>query len=126
MLGDVDEDSQPRWSSVRGRRPCPVEGRARLSSTHVDKACKLGEARPPQVSLGRQPPSCQALGSESFLPSSSFAHELARVTSSYSTSEAAPWGGWDPKAWRQVPAPPLPSCDAVAREAEIRSYGNDP
>ncbi|XP_032253333.1 mastermind-like domain-containing protein 1 isoform X1 [Phoca vitulina] len=83
--------------------------------THVDKACKLGEARPPQVSLGRQPPSCQALGSESFLPSSSFAHELARVTSSYSTSEAAPWGGWDPKAWRQVPAPPLPSCDAVGK-----------
>ncbi|XP_045852298.1 mastermind-like domain-containing protein 1 [Meles meles] len=94
--------------------------------THVDKACKLGEARHPQVSLGRQPPSCQALGSEPFLPSSSFAHELARVTSSYSTSEAAPWGGWDPKAWRQVPAPLLPSCDAVAREAEISSYGNDP
>lgn len=94
--------------------------------THVDKACKLGEARPPQVSLGRQPPSRQALGSESFLPGSSFAHELARVTSSYSTSEAAPWGGWDPKAWRQVPAPLLPSCDAAAREAEIRSYGNDP
>lgn len=94
--------------------------------THVDKACKLGEARPPQVSLGRQPPSRQALGNESFLPGSSFAHELARVTSSYSTSEAAPWGGWDPKAWRQVPAPLLPSCDAAAREAEIRSYGNDP
>uniref|UniRef100_A0A4W2H4C5 Mastermind like domain containing 1 n=1 Tax=Bos indicus x Bos taurus TaxID=30522 RepID=A0A4W2H4C5_BOBOX len=83
--------------------------------THVDKACKLGEARPPQVSLGRQPPSCQALGSESFLPSSSFAHELAQVTSSYSTSEAAPWGGWDPKAWRQVPAPLLPSCDTVGK-----------
>uniref|UniRef100_U3CP91 Mastermind-like domain-containing protein 1 isoform 2 n=1 Tax=Callithrix jacchus TaxID=9483 RepID=U3CP91_CALJA len=94
--------------------------------THVDKACKLGEARPPKVSLGRQPPSCQALGSESFLPGSSFAHELARVTSSYSTSEAAPWGSWDPKAWRQVPAPLLPSCDAAARETEIRSYGNDP
>ncbi|PNI23505.1 MAMLD1 isoform 6 [Pan troglodytes] len=94
--------------------------------THVDKACKLGEARHPQVSLGRQPPSCQALGSESFLPGSSFAHELARVTSSYSTSEAAPWGSWDPKAWRQVPAPLLPSCDATARGTEIRSYGNDP
>uniref|UniRef100_G1MIZ6 Mastermind like domain containing 1 n=1 Tax=Ailuropoda melanoleuca TaxID=9646 RepID=G1MIZ6_AILME len=87
--------------------------------THVDKACKLGEARPPQVSLGRQPPSCQALGSESFLPSSSFAHELARVTSSYSTSEAAPWGGWDPKAWRQVPAPLLPSCDAVGKSLPL-------
>ncbi|XP_054573316.1 mastermind-like domain-containing protein 1 isoform X3 [Eptesicus fuscus] len=97
-----------------------------LRQSHIDKACKLGEARPPQVSLGHQPPSCQALGSESFLPSSSFAHELAQVTSSYSTSEAAPWGGWDPKAWRQVPAPLLPSCDAVARETEIRSYGNDP
>uniref|UniRef100_A0A452RLC8 Mastermind like domain containing 1 n=1 Tax=Ursus americanus TaxID=9643 RepID=A0A452RLC8_URSAM len=90
------------------------------NTTHVDKACKLGEARPPQVSLGRQPPSCQALGSESFLPSSSFAHELARVTSSYSTSEAAPWGGWDPKAWRQVPAPLLPSCDAPF----LRSFGS--
>ncbi|KAM5221262.1 mastermind-like domain-containing protein 1 [Ctenodactylus gundi] len=102
--------------------PMPAVSR----QTHVDKACKLGEARPPQVSLGRQPPSCQALGSESFLPGSSFAHELARVTSSYSTSEAAPWGGWDPKAWRQVPAPLLPNCDTAAREAEIRSYGNDP
>ncbi|KAH0509540.1 Mastermind-like domain-containing protein 1 [Microtus ochrogaster] len=35
---------------------------SRFSKTHVDKACKLGEARPPQVSLGRQPPSRQALG----------------------------------------------------------------
>uniref|UniRef100_A0A5F9D125 Mastermind like domain containing 1 n=1 Tax=Oryctolagus cuniculus TaxID=9986 RepID=A0A5F9D125_RABIT len=84
------------------------------TQTHVDKACKLGEARPPQVSLGRQPPSCQALGSESFLPGSSFAHELARVTS-YSTSEAAPWGSWDPKPWRQVPAPLLPSCEAAGK-----------
>ncbi|XP_045044135.2 mastermind-like domain-containing protein 1 isoform X3 [Desmodus rotundus] len=95
--------------------------------SHVDKACKLGEASPPQVSLGQQPPSYQALGSESFLPSSSFAHELARVTSSsYSTSEAAPWGSWDPKAWRQVSAPLLPSCDTVAKETEISSYGSDP
>ncbi|XP_007129626.2 mastermind-like domain-containing protein 1 isoform X2 [Physeter macrocephalus] len=124
------------WTSAAGLGECqhqhpsrqdPQPGAVSPSNiTHVDKACKLGEARPPQVSLGRQPPSCQALGSESFLPGSSFAQELARVTSSYSTSEAAPWGGWDPKAWRQVPAPLLPSCDAVAREAEIRSYGNDP
>ncbi|XP_007452175.1 PREDICTED: mastermind-like domain-containing protein 1 isoform X1 [Lipotes vexillifer] len=114
------------WSPYPSRKD-PQPGAVSPSNiTHVDKACKLGEARPPQVSLGRQPPSCQALGSESFLPGSSFAQELARVTSSYSTSEAAPWGGWDPKAWRQVPAPLLPSCDAVGREAEIRSYGNDP
>ncbi|XP_057575401.1 mastermind-like domain-containing protein 1 isoform X2 [Hippopotamus amphibius kiboko] len=114
------------WSPYPSRQD-PQPGAVSPSNiTHVDKACKLGEARPPQVSLGRQPPSCQALGSESFLPGSSFAQELARVTSSYSTSEAAPWGGWDPKAWRQVPAPLLPSCDAVAREAEIGSYGNDP
>ncbi|KAM6143868.1 mastermind-like domain-containing protein 1 isoform 2-T2 [Erethizon dorsatum] len=111
----------------RFQRPVASESMPTLPrQTHVDKACKLGEARPPQVSLGRQPPSCQALGSEAFLPGSSFAHELARVTSSYSTSEAAPWGSWDPKAWRQVPAPLLPNCDATARETEIRSYGNDP
>ncbi|XP_054551487.1 mastermind-like domain-containing protein 1 isoform X3 [Talpa occidentalis] len=114
--------------------PCPSRQESQPTDvspfnflSHVDKACKLGEARPPQASLGRQAPSCQALGSESFLPGgSSFAHELARVTSAHSTSQAAPWGGWDPKAWRQVPAPLLPSCDAGAREAEIRSYGNDP
>ncbi|XP_058390862.1 mastermind-like domain-containing protein 1 [Diceros bicornis minor] len=123
--GSVERQHQ-HCSSYPSRQD-PQPGTVSPSNiTHVDKACKLGEARPPQVSLGRQPPSCQALGSESFLPGSSFAHELARVTSSYSTSEAAPWGGWDPKAWRQVPAPLLPSCDAVAREAEIRSYGNDP
>lgn len=112
----------PRFQRRVPSEPMPPLPR----QTHVDKACKLWEASPPQVSLGRQPPSCQALGSESFLPGSSFAHELARVTSSYGTSEAAPWGGWDPKAWRQVPAPLLPSCDAVARETEIRSYGSDP
>ncbi|XP_057615906.1 mastermind-like domain-containing protein 1 isoform X1 [Chionomys nivalis] len=116
------EHQHQQWNALNS-----THGHAPPSNlTHVDKACKLGEARPPQVSLGRQPPSRQALGSESFLPGSSFAHELARVTSSYGTSEAAPWGSWDPKAWRQVPAPLLPSCDAAAREAEIRSYGNDP
>ncbi|XP_012582696.1 PREDICTED: mastermind-like domain-containing protein 1 isoform X1 [Condylura cristata] len=112
----------------RGQRALASESAPSLPrQSHVDKACKLGEARPPQASLGRQAPSCQALGSESFLPGgSSFAHELARVTSAHSTSQAAPWGGWDPKAWRQAPAPLLPSCHAGAREAEIRSYGNDP
>nr|XP_020758796.1 mastermind-like domain-containing protein 1 isoform X2 [Odocoileus virginianus texanus] len=126
MAGSMERQLSQHWNPYPIRQD-PQPGAVTPSKiTHVDKACKLGEARPPQVSLGRQPPSCQALGSESFLPSSSFAHELARVTSSYSTSEAAPWGGWDPKAWRQVPAPLLPSCDAVAREAEIRSYGNDP
>ncbi|XP_020935273.1 mastermind-like domain-containing protein 1 isoform X3 [Sus scrofa] len=121
------ERQHQHWNPYPSRQE-PQPGDVSASNiTHVDKACKLGEARPPQVSLGRQPPSCQALGSESFLPGSSFAQELARVTSSYSTSEAAPWGGWDPKAWRQqVPAPLLPRCDAVARETEIRSYGNDP
>ncbi|XP_061034041.1 mastermind-like domain-containing protein 1 isoform X1 [Eubalaena glacialis] len=122
-LGERQRQHRSPYPSRQDPQPGAVSP---SNITHVDKACKLGEARPPQVSLGRQPPSCQALGSESFLPGSSFAQELARVTSSYSTSEAAPWGGWDPKAWRQVPAPLLPSCDAVAREAEIRSYGNDP
>ncbi|XP_040856061.1 mastermind-like domain-containing protein 1 isoform X2 [Ochotona curzoniae] len=119
-------EQQPQhWDALTSRRDPEPGDMSPPSTTHVDKACKLGEARPPQVSLGRQPASCQALGSESFLPSSSFAQELARVTS-YSTSEAAPWGGWDPKAWRQVPDPLLPNCAAAAREAEIRSYGNDP
>ncbi|XP_066105890.1 mastermind-like domain-containing protein 1 isoform X2 [Saccopteryx bilineata] len=94
--------------------------------SHVEKACYLGEARRPQVSLGQQLPSCQDLGSEPFLPSSSFSHELAQVTSWNSTSEAAPWGSWDPKAWRQVPAPLLPNYNTVARETEIRSHGHDP
>ncbi|XP_049979610.1 mastermind-like domain-containing protein 1 isoform X1 [Alexandromys fortis] len=116
------EHQHQQWNALNS-----THGHAPPSNlTHVDKACKLGEARPPQVSLGRQPPSRQALGSESFLPGSSFAHELARVTSSFGTSEAAPWGSWDPKAWRQVPAPLLPSCNAAARESDIRPYGNDP
>ncbi|XP_071069060.1 mastermind-like domain-containing protein 1 isoform X2 [Dasypus novemcinctus] len=120
-------EHQPQhWNSFTSRQDPQPGDASPANITHVDKACKLGEARPPQASLGRQPPSCQALGSESFLPGSSFAQEPARVTSSHSASEAAPWGGWDPKAWRQVPAPPLPSCDAAAREAELRSYGNDP
>ncbi|XP_041497123.1 mastermind-like domain-containing protein 1 [Microtus oregoni] len=103
------EHQHQQWNALNS-----THGHAPPSNlTHVDKACKLGEARPPQVSLGRQPPSRQALGSESFLPGSSFAHELALVTSSFGTSEAAPWGSWDPKAWRQVPAPLLPSCDAA-------------
>uniref|UniRef100_A0A8C3WFM8 Mastermind like domain containing 1 n=1 Tax=Catagonus wagneri TaxID=51154 RepID=A0A8C3WFM8_9CETA len=120
------ERQHQHWNPYPSRQD-PQPGDVSASNiTHVDKACKLGEARPPQVSLGRQPPSCQALGSESFLPGSSFAQELARVTSSYSTSEAAPWGGWDPKAWRQVPAPLLPSCDAVAaRETESAKLDGD-
>uniref|UniRef100_A0A8C6FG34 Mastermind like domain containing 1 n=1 Tax=Moschus moschiferus TaxID=68415 RepID=A0A8C6FG34_MOSMO len=109
VAGSMEHQLNQHWNPYPIRQnPQPGD----IKPTHVDKACKLGKARPPQVSLGQQPPSCQALGSESFLPSSSFAHELARVTSSYSTSEAVPWGGWDPKAWRQVPAPLLPSCDA--------------
>uniref|UniRef100_A0A8C6ET37 Mastermind like domain containing 1 n=1 Tax=Marmota marmota marmota TaxID=9994 RepID=A0A8C6ET37_MARMA len=120
----VASDSMPTLPrQVRGSHTwCSVfvDQESWNSLTHVDKACKLGEARPPQVSLGRQPPSCQALGSESFLPGSSFAHELARVTSSYSTSEAAPWGGWDPKDWRQVPAPLLPSCDAAGKSLLLK------
>uniref|UniRef100_G3TIA1 Mastermind like domain containing 1 n=1 Tax=Loxodonta africana TaxID=9785 RepID=G3TIA1_LOXAF len=92
------ERQHQHWDPFTSRN----EGYLRPSDvSHVDKACKLGEARPPQVSLGRQPPSYQALGSEPFLPGSSFAHELARVTSSHSTSEAAPWGGWDGKEWGQ-------------------------
>ncbi|XP_077002369.1 mastermind-like domain-containing protein 1 isoform X2 [Tamandua tetradactyla] len=114
------------WSSLTSRQDPQPGDASSPNITHVDKACKLGEARPPQASLRRQPPSCQALGSESFLPGSSFAQELARVTSSHSDSEVASWGGWDLKAWRQAPAPPLPSCDAAAREAELRSSGNDP
>ncbi|XP_006874840.1 PREDICTED: mastermind-like domain-containing protein 1 isoform X1 [Chrysochloris asiatica] len=120
------EHQHQHWDPFTSRQDAQPGDASSSIITHVDKACKLGEARPPQVSLGRQPPPCQALGSEPFLPGSSFAHELARVTSSHSTSEAAPWGGWDPKAWRQVPAPLLPSCEATARETETRSYGNDP
>uniref|UniRef100_A0A673VCR2 Mastermind like domain containing 1 n=1 Tax=Suricata suricatta TaxID=37032 RepID=A0A673VCR2_SURSU len=115
LLQQMMQQLPPRF-----QRPVAPDSMPSLPrQTHVDKACKFGEARPPQVSLGRQPPSCQALGSESFLPGSSFAHELAQVTSSYSTSEAAPWGGWDPKAWRQVPAPLLPSCDAVGKSLPL-------
>uniref|UniRef100_A0A452FV06 Mastermind like domain containing 1 n=1 Tax=Capra hircus TaxID=9925 RepID=A0A452FV06_CAPHI len=115
VAGSMEHQLNQHWNPYPIRQDPQPGAMSPSKITHVDKACKLGEARPPQVSLGRQPPSCQALGSESFLPSSSFAHELARVTSSYSTSEAAPWGGWDPKAWRQVPAPLLPSCDAVGK-----------
>ncbi|KAI5212028.1 Mastermind-Like Domain-Containing Protein 1 [Manis pentadactyla] len=78
----VAERQQQHWNSYHSRQDPQLGDVSPSNITHVDKACKLGEARPPQVSLGRQPPSCQALGSESFLPSSSFAHELARVTSS--------------------------------------------
>ncbi|XP_037677655.1 mastermind-like domain-containing protein 1 isoform X2 [Choloepus didactylus] len=123
--GSVERQPQP-WNSYTSRQDPQPGDTSPANTTHVDKACKLGEARAPQASLGRQPPSCQALGSESFLRSSSFAQELARDTASHSASEVAPWGAWEPKAWRQVPAPPLPSCDAAAREADLRSYGNDP
>ncbi|CAO2621662.1 Mastermind-like domain-containing protein 1 [Lemmus lemmus] len=109
------EHQHQQWSALTSTHGHVPPSNPVSHFTHVDKTCKLGEARPPQVSLGRQPPSRQALGSESFLPGSSFAHELARVTSSHSTSEAAPWGSWDPKAWRQVPAPLLPSCDAAGK-----------
>ncbi|XP_007953807.1 mastermind-like domain-containing protein 1 [Orycteropus afer afer] len=120
------EHQHQHWDPFTSRQDAQPGDASPSIIPHIDKACELGEARPPQVSLGRQPPACQALGSEPFLPGSSFAHELARVTSSHSASEAAPWGGWDPKAWRQVPAPLLPSCDAAAQETETKSYGNDP
>ncbi|XP_054977855.1 mastermind-like domain-containing protein 1 [Sorex araneus] len=121
LLQQVMQQPQRYQQRALGSEALPTLPR----QTHVEKACKLGETRLPQVGLGRQASSCQALGSESYLPGSSFAHDLARVTS-HNSSQAAPWGGWDPKAWRQLPAPLLPTCEALAREADIRSYGNDP